>query len=258
MATSDEVKAIWDTNAEFLDSRMGEGNDWHKTLIEPVQLRLLDIKAGDNILDVACGNGQFARKMAGLGAKVTAVDFSEKFIAIARAKSSRDIDHQVIDATSKADLEKLPDNAFDSVVCTMAFMDMENIETLIRHLPKLLKRSGIFVFSTVHPCFHSGEHTLVHEQEDVGGEIRSTYSVKISNYLVEKASLGIASIGQPRPQYYFHRPLSSTLRHFFESGLVMDALEEPSFADVENRSSISRNVWNNIPPVLICRLRLRD
>ena len=74
---NDEVKAIWNANAEFWDSRMGEGNDFHKTLIEPTQLRLLNIKPGQRILDVACGNGQFARKMAGLGALVTGIDFSK-------------------------------------------------------------------------------------------------------------------------------------------------------------------------------------
>jgi len=61
---NEEVRNIWNANAEFWDSKMGEGNDFHKMLIEPIQLKLLNIKAGDKILDIACGNGQFARKMA--------------------------------------------------------------------------------------------------------------------------------------------------------------------------------------------------
>ena len=39
---------------------MGEGNAFHKLLIEPNQIKLLKIRRGDLILDVACGNGQFA------------------------------------------------------------------------------------------------------------------------------------------------------------------------------------------------------
>ena len=60
---NDEVGRIWDANADFWNDRMGEGNGFHKQLIEPSQLRLLALKRGDHVLDVACGNGQFARKM---------------------------------------------------------------------------------------------------------------------------------------------------------------------------------------------------
>ena len=257
MLKKGEVKNIWNANAEFWDSRMGEGNDFHKTLIEPVQLKLMNIQAGDRILDIACGNGQFARKMAGLGADVTAVDFSDKFIAIVKAKGGKNIDYQCLDATSKTDLKKLSGKAFDSIVCTMALMDMENIETLINHLPKMLKKDGIFVFSVTHPCFNSGEITLVHERDDLGGEVKNKYYAKIANYLIEKSNLGVGMVGQPKPQYYFHRPVSVILKHFFESGFVLDAYEEPSFADVKNPASMNANVYRHIPPALICRLRLQ-
>jgi len=35
-----EAKSVWDANADFWDERMGEGNAFHKTLIEPCQLQL--------------------------------------------------------------------------------------------------------------------------------------------------------------------------------------------------------------------------
>lgn len=255
---NEEVKNIWNANAEFWDSKMGEGNNFHKTLIEPTQLKLLNIKAGDKILDIACGNGQFARKMAELGAKVTAIDFSDKFIAIAKSKGKYDIKYQVIDVTSETDLKRLTGNNFDSIVCTMALMDMENIEVLINHLPKMLKRDGIFVFSILHPCFNSGENILIHEKDDLGGEVKGKYYVKIRDYLIEKSILGIGMMGQPKPQYYFHRPVSTILKYFFESGFVLDAYEEPSFTNIKNSNSIYDNVYKHIPPALICRLKISD
>jgi len=253
---NDEVKNIWNANAEFWDSRMGEGNAFHKTLIEPMQLKMLDIKPGQYILDVACGNGQFARKMASLGAKVTAVDFAEKFIRIARSKSSPEIDYRMIDASSEADLNKLSDMTFDSIVCTMALMDMENIDTLIGRLPKILKKRGKFVFSVLHPCFNSGEFVLVHERDESGTEINDRYSVKVSNYLIEKTSLGIGMIGQPKSQYYFHRPISILLKCCFKAGFVLDACEEPSFTSTGNTISGNDIFFKYIPPVIVCRLRL--
>jgi ubiquinone/menaquinone biosynthesis C-methylase UbiE len=254
--SNNEVKDIWNANAAFWDYRMGEGNAYHKILIEPVQLKMLDIRAGQEVLDIACGNGQFARKMASLGARVTAVDFSENFIAIARAKGGGDIDYRVMDVSSAADMETLSSRNFDSIVCTMALMDMENIMTLISYLPRMLKKGGVCVFSVMHPCFHSGDNVLVHEYDEEGGEARHRYGVRISNYLVEKSSLGIGMAGQPRPQIYFHRPLSTILSYFFQNGFMLDALEEPSFKDIEKSNNINENVFRQIPPVLICRLRI--
>ena len=122
---NDEVRDIWNANAAYWDERMGEGNDFHNILIEPNQIELLDINKGDAILDIACGNGQFSREMTKLGARVTAIDFSDALINIARSKPFADrIDYQVIDVTRKADLEKLRGNTFDSIDCTMAIMDM--------------------------------------------------------------------------------------------------------------------------------------
>lgn len=251
-----EVKDIWNTNAAFWDKRMGEGNDFHKLLIEPNQIELLDINKGDLILDIACGNGQFARKMTELGARVTAIDFSDELIKIARAKPLSDkIDYKVIDVTNMEDLNKLSQHTFDSIVCTMAIMDIENIQPLISFLPKILKNNGKFIFSILHPCFNSGENTLLHEINDSEGIINNNYYVKISNYLVSKKYKGIAMTGQPEPQYYFHRPLSEILNVCFKNNFYMDGLREPSFKDIDSKS-LYNNVYKNIPPAIICSFKL--
>jgi 2-polyprenyl-3-methyl-5-hydroxy-6-metoxy-1,4-benzoquinol methylase len=255
--SNEEVKNIWNTNAEFWDSKMGEGNEFHKMLIEPVQLRLLDIQPGQRILDLACGNGQFARKMAELGANVTATDFSEKLLAIAKAKGGPDIRYQIADMTKKGDLAKLADKPYDAVVCTMALMDVSDIKPLASYLPKLLKHGGRFVFSQLHPCFNSGTSTQVQEVDDLGGEVHTRFFVKVSDYLTEKTTPGFAMLGQPQAQYYFHRPISLLLGTFFQFGLVLDAIEEPSFANAGPGDRLFLNVFRNIPPALVCRLHLR-
>jgi 2-polyprenyl-3-methyl-5-hydroxy-6-metoxy-1,4-benzoquinol methylase len=47
---------------------------------------LLKVRPGEGVLDVACGNGVFSRRLAELGAAVVAIDFSIKFVRLARAK----------------------------------------------------------------------------------------------------------------------------------------------------------------------------
>jgi ubiquinone/menaquinone biosynthesis C-methylase UbiE len=54
-----ESQSIWDKNARFWDERMGEGNQFQRQLIGPVTDRLLGIKDGESVLDIACGNGHY-------------------------------------------------------------------------------------------------------------------------------------------------------------------------------------------------------
>lgn len=250
------VKEVWDANAAYWDKRMSEGNDFHTVLIAPNQIELLDINKGDSILEIACGNGQFARKMTELGANVTAIDFSGEMLKIARSKPLADkIDYRVIDVTKKSDLAKIRDNIYDSVVCTMAIMDIENIEPMIRFIPEILKDNGRFVFSILHPCFNSGEASQVNEHTDFGGREHNIYYVKISNYLISQPIKGEAIRGQPKSQYYFHRPLSEILNLCFRHGFYMDGMREPSFKDVEKTSTWGI-VFKNNPPAIVCGFKL--
>jgi 2-polyprenyl-3-methyl-5-hydroxy-6-metoxy-1,4-benzoquinol methylase len=73
----DEVRRIWDTNAVFWDGHMGaEGNVFHRELVAPTAERLLALSPGERVLEIACGSGLFARRMAELGADVLATDVS--------------------------------------------------------------------------------------------------------------------------------------------------------------------------------------
>ena len=74
----------WNQNATFWDNKMGEGNDFHLKLVAPATEELLTILPGQKILDIACGNGQFSRRLKSLGAQVTACDGSSQLIQLAK------------------------------------------------------------------------------------------------------------------------------------------------------------------------------
>jgi SAM-dependent methyltransferase len=257
-----ETGEIWDANADFWDQRMGEGNLFHRNLIEPTQLRLLDLKPGELVLDIACGNGQFARKMASLGARVVASDVSERMIANAKQRTTENadrIEYHVIDATDEGQLMALGEGRFDAAVCTMAIMDIASIEPLILSVRRLLKSGGRFVFSLTHPCFNSTtDLTRVVEREVRDGELMERYFVKISDYSHPHTHKGLAMVGQPVPHNYFHRPISVLLNAFFKEGFVLDGIEEPVFDSPErpDRMTLDWDIFSSIPPVLAARLRV--
>jgi 2-polyprenyl-3-methyl-5-hydroxy-6-metoxy-1,4-benzoquinol methylase len=259
-ALNQEVRDIWNQNAPFWDERMGEGNSFHKTLIEPTQERLLKVYAGQRILDIACGNGQFARRLARLGACVLGVDISERMIERARARTTEPgdrVEFRIVDCTRADALMSLGEKQFDAAVCTMALMDMAAIQPLFTALAKLLKAGGCLVFSVLHPCFNSGLVMQVREREDVAGQVVDRYSVRVSGYIHPLTHQGVAMIGQPVPQYYFHRPLSLLLHPAFEAGFVLDGLAEPVVPPPsEEQGSLFEHVYSDMPPAFVARLRL--
>ncbi len=129
---NDETRQAWEANAEFWDERMGEGNDFVNILQWPAILRLLEPREGQTILDIATGNGLTARRLAELGAGVTAFDFSEKLIELAKARPNpgNRIYYAVVDATNEVALQSLGSHAFDAALANMGLFDMADIEPL--------------------------------------------------------------------------------------------------------------------------------
>ncbi|HET7481014.1 MAG TPA: class I SAM-dependent methyltransferase [Rubrobacteraceae bacterium] len=256
------VHDAWERKADFWDERMGDGNLFQRVLVGPATERLLGIKPGERVLDVACGNGVFSRRLAALGARVVATDFSEKFIELARARTERAgfderVEYVMADATDEGRMLALGEKSFDAVVCNMALMDMPTIEPLLRAVRGLLRSDGRFVFSVQHPAFNSNAIRLSLEEEDRDGALIETYSVKVSGYLNVPPGPGAGMPGEPVPHPYFHRPLSELFGACFSAGFVIDGLEEPSFPPQESGQRTARPLsWENfrqIPPVLVAR-----
>src|SRR5215471_15802831 len=153
--TPDEIRRIWETVAPWWDDQIGaRGNDFHNSLLVPVNDRLLDPRTEQYVLDVACGNGQYARQLAAKGCRVLGVDVSEAFLNRARKHpTTGEIEYRQLDCTREEELLRLPHAAFDAAVCTMALMDMAEVAPLFRALRTLLKPGRPFVFSVAHPCF---------------------------------------------------------------------------------------------------------
>ena len=229
-----ETTGVWDRIAEWWDDRIGDGNATQDYLVEPTTERLLALQPGELVLDVACGAGRFARRMAATGARVVAFDHSERFIRRARQRTTEHadrIDYVVVNAEDTEAMLALGRERFDAAVCTMALMDMASIEPLISTLPELLKPGGRFVFSVTHPAFNSGGVRKIAEQQDRDGEVVTSYGVIVTDYSVPRMHMGLGIVGQPEPQHYFHRPLGMLFNTCFRHGFVLDWMEEASFQE---------------------------
>jgi 2-polyprenyl-3-methyl-5-hydroxy-6-metoxy-1,4-benzoquinol methylase len=256
---ADEVREIWDAKAAFWDERMGDGNAFQRVLIGPSSERLLAIRPGELVLEIACGNGVFTRRLAQLGARVVATDVSRRFLELAAARPvdhPERIEYRYLDATDADALLALGEARFDAAVCNMALMDIPDVEPLLRTLPRLLKAEGRFVFSIPHPAFNSNATSFGLEEEDRAGELVEKRYVKISGYLRVPPGKGMGMPDEPEPHWYFHRPLSALFGSCFAAGFVLDGLEEPSFGPEDaSPRPLSWLNYRDIPAVLVARMR---
>jgi ubiquinone/menaquinone biosynthesis C-methylase UbiE len=256
-----EGRQLWDQKADFWDALHGEhGNTFHRQLVEPAVLSLLDLKKGENVMDVACGSGVMARRFAELGARVTALDFSAALIERAQErgqKSGSPIDYAVVDVTDEETLLSFGESQYDAIVCTMAFMDIPDITPLFRATKRLLKQSGRFVFATAHPAFNSSNPIFIKEVKDSHGELQINHFLRLKAYLDKPPSKGVGAPNEPFPHTYYHRSLHVLLGEAFTAKFVLDALEEPAFkpCDAKDENGLSwSNLWQ-FPPVLAGRFR---
>ena len=78
---------LWDGIAEWWDDKIGDGNEAQNEFIDPTTQRLLQPESGQTILDITCGAGRMARRIADSGASVVAFDLTTNFLKRAVERS---------------------------------------------------------------------------------------------------------------------------------------------------------------------------
>ncbi len=221
-----ESLQAWENNAEFWDQQMGdESNEFHQITVRPMVHALLNPLPNDYVLDIACGNGNYAAYLAQKKIHVTAFDYSLKMIELAKKRQKKYkeyIDFFVADATNEESLMKLKKKRlYTKAVSNMAIMDISDLSVLFRCVNRLLVDDGIFVFATQHPCFV----TLTEK------------------YMTPHDYYGEAIMGQPVKHCYYHRSLQDIFHICFQNGFIIDEFKESCFRNKEK------------PEIIIVRIR---
>ncbi len=114
-------------------------------------VRSMNIKSGEDILDVACGNGNTAITARRMSANVTGIDITAELLelAVEEAKIA-----QVEGITWKeGDAQNLPfeDESFDVVLSTFGHMFAPQTEYVTKEMIRVTKRGGRIGFATWPP-----------------------------------------------------------------------------------------------------------
>ncbi len=240
----------YDDIAEWYDTWVGT-HSMREDPFFPAVESLMGEVAGQRICDLTCGQGRVARYLADLGAHVVGIDLSAKLLAIARRHEEtepRGIEYLQADARS-LDGEAL--GLFDGIVCFMALMDIPDLAPTLHSVASILRPAGWFVFSILHPCFHTSQSG---EMDTPEGAVRT-----ISRYFVEGYWRSDTRPGPPGKVGAYHRTLSTYVNALTDAGLALERLSEPSaagdVADSPSLSGLRRPVWAEVPAILVAGCR---
>ena len=210
----------WDNVAPWYDRYLeGGGDTYQAQVIAPNSIRMLAITKGARVLDLACGQGYFARLVQAQGASVVGVDISKELIARAREKST-DISYMVAPAHETG----LPHHSFDLVYTILAFENIKHIDKTMAEIARVLKREGKFLLVLLHPAFRIPQHSDWKFDSAKNLQYRRVdkYLSEMSIAIEQAPFKGKKSVTTTT----YHRSLQWYMKVFKKHGFVISGMEE--------------------------------
>lgn len=219
----------------------------------PAMARHLPAVRGASVVDLGCGTGALARRLADAGAaEVLAVDASRRMLAEAEP-------HPGVRYV-QADLESLtlPPGCADLVVSSMVLHYVGDFRGLVGRIADWLRPGGQLLFSQEHPICtaHQGMPGWLRTGEAGQGEPGGEGWVwPVDDYAFEG----------PRTQHWIldgigkhHRRTATLIATLLEVGLELTAVEEPvpSATALQDRPELAEHLRR--PPILLLAARRRE
>ena len=199
---------------------------WNAHYERPAVVSLLPALRNAKVLDVGCGTGWYTEYLAGEGASVTAFDLNDEFVDLTKHRVGTRA--TVLQADLAEPLTFACDQEFDIAVCPLVLHYLHDWKPALRELHRILKPSGVLVFSTHHPFM-------------------DWQLFKTENYFaIELLEDEWEHVGRVD---YYRRPLTTITEDLHAAGFWIERLLEPQptddFRRVNPRSyeRLTKNPW---------------
>lgn len=223
----------WGNVAQWYHETVEDAASYQRDLILPNLMRLLDVRRGQKILDLGCGEGLFTRRFAKAGAEVTAIDIAAPLVEIAkRAAAAEGEQYAFAPRFFVSDAAAIPvvaDGSQDVVLINLAIQNIENVASVFSECARVLKPKGKLFLVLNHPAFRipkasgwgwSADNAVQYRQVS---RYMSEAREKID--MVPSASSGRIQ-GKSEQTISFHRPLQFFVKLLGKNGLAIVNMEE--------------------------------
>lgn len=220
------VRTSWDPVARWYSSWVGKrGSIYHRRVAIPTILRLAELRRGENVLDVGCGQGVLAPHVHSAKATYLGIDASRRLLALGRKFHGGRGRFSLGDSRDLLAVEGVSAESFDLAVFMLSIQDMDPLDDVVRSVSKVLKPGGRLVIFMTHPCFR------VPRRSDWGYDrTRKLTFRRVDSYLSE-SGVPMKAYSDVTPNargatLSFHRPLTAYVNTLARHGLTVDHLDE--------------------------------
>ncbi|MFA6386660.1 MAG: class I SAM-dependent methyltransferase [Candidatus Paceibacterota bacterium] len=211
----------WNSVASWYDELLKNDESYQAKVILPNLLRVLDLKKGEQVYDLACGQGYFANVFAHEGANVVASDLSKNLIETAKKNSKEKVNFYI---SSAHRAQFLKDGSIDTIVVVLAIQNIENVGEVFAECKRVLKKDGRIVLVLNHPAFRVPQGSDWYFADGVQSRI-------VSQYLSESKIFIDMTPGEKNPKkkiktITFHRSLQYYMKLLAKNHFAITRLEE--------------------------------
>lgn len=219
----------WDNNAHKRHQQILDGRDFSfdKVLL-PTFIKLLkgikNVKSC-NVLDVGCGSGILAYKLSKQVGRIAGIDPSRKSIEIANYEYRK---LQKIEFHCSTVDKFRGKRKFDVAISNMTVQAIKNIGQVFSSVSRLLKDSGLFIFSIPHPCF------WISYRKTIGLDEYKNYSYNKNSAHAITFSISNDRNPLPSPVPLYHRRIEYYSTQLSMAGFSTRQMLEPIPIRVKN------------------------
>ncbi|RFU86088.1 class I SAM-dependent methyltransferase [Streptomyces triticagri] len=149
-------QADWNTRADQYQAEHGDslaehgGLTWSGWSVPEAELQVLGEVAALDVLEFGCGAAQWSIGLARKGARMVALDLSERQLEHARrAMTAAGLDFPLVHASAES--VPLPDESFDVVFCDHGALSFADPYRTVPEAARLLRPGGLLAFSHMSP-----------------------------------------------------------------------------------------------------------
>ncbi|WP_376690231.1 class I SAM-dependent methyltransferase [Wenzhouxiangella sp. EGI_FJ10409] len=190
------VQEAYNRWAEQYDENHNRTRDLNMQCLRQAELPL----ANARVFEAGCGTGLNTEFLAGQGAQVVAMDFSDAMLERARARVGlSSVQFEVGDVTQRWPAE---DDSCDLVVITLVLEHVENLALVFTQARRVLCKGGLLYIAELHPYrqLAGGQARFTSEGSD-REEIVPAWKHSVSEFVSEAMRAGFEMQGIAEPAF---------------------------------------------------------
>lgn len=212
----------WGKVAGWYGEYLGSEDTFQTQVLLPNLLRIVAPAPKMRILDLACGQGFFARELAKLGAEVVGADIAPELVELARKAGGGPTYH----VAPAHQLTFAKNESFDLVLCVLALQNIEDLGAVYKEARRVLKPSGRLVMVINHPAFRVLRRSSWGWDETAGVQYRRIDGYLSAAKIFIDMHPGQAQRGASVKTISYHRSLQDFFKALTHAGFAVTRLEE--------------------------------